>query len=60
MPDRPDTPDMSPEDQAKHLIRTGNGPTDTDEATVLENEFGAPNSDGVYGAPDTENGADQS
>ncbi|MEV7034645.1 hypothetical protein AB0N99_30990 [Streptomyces sp. NPDC093272] len=55
MPDRPTEPE-SPEDQAKHLIRTNNGPTVTDEASILADEFGDPNTDGVYGAPDQDGG----
>jgi len=51
-------PDMSPQDQAAHLVATGNGPTDPGEGTVLEAEFGEPDTAGVYGAPDTANGGE--
>lgn len=49
---RPEDPEMSAEEQAAHLRPTGNGPTDTSEAAVLEAEFGEPDGDGVYGAPE--------
>ena len=42
MPNRTVDPALSPQDQAKHLIDTNNGPTDTDEPAVLAAEFGAP------------------
>ncbi|MEU8642228.1 hypothetical protein AB0C91_09955 [Streptomyces sp. NPDC048674] len=49
---RPEDPEMTAAEQAEHLRPTGNGPTATDEATALEAEFGKPDGDGVYGAPE--------
>jgi hypothetical protein len=48
---RPDTPDMDADEQARHLRPTGNGPTVDDEQTILAAEFGAPDANGTYGAP---------
>lgn len=53
---RPEDPEMTPARQAEHLRRTGNGPTVTDEAALLEGEFGEPDSEGAYGAPHTNGG----
>lgn len=39
------------------LVETGNGPTDPAEEQLLAELFGAPNPQGVYGAPTTEGGA---
>ncbi|MEV7212073.1 hypothetical protein AB0O31_03115 [Kitasatospora cineracea] len=33
------------------LVETGNGPTDPAEEQLLAHLFGAPNQQGVYGAP---------
>ncbi|WP_420032218.1 hypothetical protein ACN2WE_04990 [Streptomyces sp. cg28] len=49
---RPEQPDMTPEQQAQHLRPTGNGPTVQNEEAVLAEEFGEPNADGIYGAPE--------
>lgn len=58
MADRPIDPRLSPQDQAQYLTETGNGPTSSDEAAVLEAEFGAPDTHGVYGAPTTQSGGE--
>lgn len=49
---RPDNPTMDAEEQAQHLRPTGNGPTVQDEEAILAAEFGEPNADGIYGAPE--------
>jgi hypothetical protein len=40
---------MSQEDQALNLVQTGDH-TEPNEAELLEQEFGAPDENGVYGA----------
>ncbi|MFD6490689.1 hypothetical protein [Streptomyces sp. NPDC060188] len=49
---RPEDPEMTAAEQAEHLRDTGNGPTANDEAVLLEAEFGKPEVDGAYGAPE--------
>jgi hypothetical protein len=39
------------EDQAAHLVRTGNGPTVEDEQRLLAEQFGAPDMAGFYVGP---------
>lgn len=53
---RPDTPDMDADEQARHIRPTGNGPTVENEEALLAEEFGAPNTDGIYGANQTDGG----
>jgi hypothetical protein len=53
---RPDTPDMDAKEQARHIRPTGNGPTVQNEEALLAEEFGAPNADGIYGAPQHDGG----
>jgi hypothetical protein len=39
------------EEQAAHLVRTGNGPTVEDEQRLLAEQFGAPDMAGFYVGP---------
>lgn len=47
----PTEDELSQDRQAELLVSTGNGPTVTDEETLLAAEFGDPDSNGVYGLP---------
>jgi hypothetical protein len=49
------------EEQAQHLVRTGNGPTVDDEQELLAQVHGAPDMAGFYSGPevDGDEGADQ-
>lgn len=40
------------EDQAQHLVRTGNGPTVDDEQALLAQVHGAPDMAGFYNGPE--------
>ncbi|MFD5838233.1 hypothetical protein ACFWHV_32490 [Streptomyces collinus] len=40
------------EEQARHLTRTGNGPTVDAEAELLAERYGAPDMSGVYSGPE--------
>lgn len=56
---RPVTDDPSQEEQAALLRPTDNGPGVENEEQLLFVEFGAPDENGVYGAPsETEGGSD--
>lgn len=39
------------DEQARHLVRTGNGPTVDDEQRLLTEAYGAPDMAGVYVGP---------
>jgi hypothetical protein len=54
---RPTNPDLTAEQQAALLRETGNGPTVSDEESILHAEFGAPDERGVYGALAPQGGA---
>ena len=41
------------EEQAAHLVRTGNGPTVEDEQRLLAEQFGAPDMAGFFTGPET-------
>jgi hypothetical protein len=41
------------EEQAQHLVRTGNGPTVDDEQALLAQVHGAPDMAGFYTGPET-------
>ncbi|MCX4969389.1 hypothetical protein OHA98_42040 [Streptomyces sp. NBC_00654] len=41
------------DEQALHLVRTGNGPTVDDEAALLAQVHGAPDMAGFYTGPET-------
>ncbi|QBI56766.1 hypothetical protein [Streptomonospora litoralis] len=47
--------DITQEEQAAVLRRTDNGPSEPDEEALLAAEFGQPDENGVYGAPQGEN-----
>ncbi|MET9729224.1 hypothetical protein ABZZ79_00735 [Streptomyces sp. NPDC006458] len=49
------------EEQAQHLVRTGNGPTVDDEQALLAQVHGAPDMAGFYSGPEAavDEGADQ-
>jgi hypothetical protein len=42
------------EEQAAHLVRTGNGPTVGDEQRLLAEQFGAPDMAGFYAGPEAD------
>jgi hypothetical protein len=53
---RPEQSDMTPDEQARHLRPTGNGPTVDNEEALLADEFGEPDANGIYGAPQNNGG----
>lgn len=44
--------DGDQEEQARHLVSTGNGPTVENEAELLAERFGRPDMAGVYRGPE--------
>jgi len=44
--------DGDQEEQAQHLVQTGNGPTVDNEAELLAERYGAPDMSGYYTGPD--------
>lgn len=52
--ERPATDDLSQDEQAALLVPTGNGRSIENEEQLLFVEFGAPDENGVYGAPEAD------